>query len=73
MATETRIITATRAAIGMVADTDDPPRGEEKERLCERLDSYRKVTDARCEKLRAQLMAAEDFAATLRRRLGDGN
>ncbi|UQA91946.1 MerR family transcriptional regulator [Streptomyces halobius] len=43
---------------------------EERERLRERLDSYRKVADARCETLRAQMMAAEDFAATLRRRLG---
>ncbi|OEV04853.1 MerR family transcriptional regulator [Streptomyces oceani] len=40
-------------------------------RLRERLESYRKVADARCETLRAQLMAAEDFAATLRRRLSD--
>lgn len=52
-----------------LADTDDPPAGEELPRLRERLDSYRKVADARCETLRSQLMAAEDFAATLRRRL----
>ena len=49
--------------------------GEESEdelvRLRERLDSYRKVAEARCEKLRAQLMAAEDFAATLRRRMNE--
>jgi DNA-binding transcriptional MerR regulator len=56
-----------------IAATDNPPTGEEKERLRERLDSYRKVADARCETLRAQLMAAEDFAATLRRRLSTGN
>ncbi|WP_149827382.1 MerR family transcriptional regulator [Streptomyces tailanensis] len=56
-----------------IADTDKPPAGEEMERLRERLDSYRKVADARCETLRAQLMAAEDFATTLRRRLGTGN
>ncbi|MGA5442361.1 MerR family transcriptional regulator [Streptomyces griseoincarnatus] len=55
-----------------IAATDDPPVGEEKERLRERLDSYRKVADARCETLRAQLMAAEDFAATLRRRMDAG-
>ncbi|MBT2366138.1 MerR family transcriptional regulator [Streptomyces sp. ISL-10] len=55
-----------------IAATDDPPAGEEKERLRERLDSYRKVADARCETLRAQLMAAEDFAATLRRRMDAG-
>ena len=55
-----------------IAATDNPPVDEEKERLRERLDSYRKVADARCETLRAQLMAAEDFAATLRRRLGEG-
>jgi DNA-binding transcriptional MerR regulator len=47
-----------------------PPPGPERERLRERLDAYRKVAEARCETLRAQLMAAEDFAATLRRRLG---
>ncbi|CAL9297234.1 MULTISPECIES: MerR family transcriptional regulator [unclassified Streptomyces] len=52
-----------------LAATDDPPSGEERDRLRERLDSYRKVADARCETLRAQLMAAEDFAATLHRRL----
>ncbi|EFE79084.1 MerR-family transcriptional regulator [Streptomyces filamentosus NRRL 15998] len=52
---------------------DDAPTAEERERLHERLDSYRKVADARCETLRAQLMAAEDFAATLRRRLNAQN
>nr|WP_155074041.1 MerR family transcriptional regulator [Streptomyces taklimakanensis] len=41
----------------------------ERERLRERLDAYRRVADARCETLRARLMAAEDFAATLRGRL----
>ncbi len=55
-----------------IAATDGPPSGEERERLRERLDSYRKVADARCETLRAQLMAAEDFAATLRRRMDAG-
>lgn len=55
-----------------IAVTDGSPGGEEKERLRERLDSYRKVADARCETLRAQLMAAEDFAATLRRRMDAG-
>ncbi|MDJ1131310.1 hypothetical protein [Streptomyces iconiensis] len=43
--------------------------GAGREHLRGRLDSYRKVADARCETLRAQLLAAEDFAATLRRRL----
>ncbi|MFH8973786.1 MerR family transcriptional regulator [Streptomyces sp. NPDC017890] len=43
--------------------------GEERERLRERLDSYREVADARCETLRARLSMAEDFAATLRQRL----
>ncbi|MEW2636418.1 MerR family transcriptional regulator [Streptomyces sp. NPDC048389] len=52
-----------------IAATDELPAGQERERLYERLDSYRKVADARCETLRAQLMAGEDFAATLRRRL----
>ncbi|GAB2891710.1 MerR family transcriptional regulator [Streptomyces sp. NPDC006265] len=52
-----------------LAVTDDPPAGEERERLRERLDSYRKVADARCETLRARLEMAEDFATTLRRRL----
>ncbi|QLI99638.1 MerR family transcriptional regulator [Streptomyces sp. NEAU-sy36] len=49
---------------------DEPPAGAELERLRERLDAYRKVADARCETLRARLEMAEDFAATLRRRLG---
>lgn len=52
-----------------LAATDDRPADEELERLRERLDSYRKVADARCETLRARLEMAEDFAATLRRRL----
>ncbi|UGY94369.1 MerR family transcriptional regulator [Streptomyces gobiensis] len=47
----------------------EPPPAADRERLRERLDAYRKVADARCEKLRAQLIAAEDFAATLRRQL----
>jgi DNA-binding transcriptional MerR regulator len=52
-----------------LAAPDEAPAGEERERLRERLDSYRKVADARCETLRARLTMAEDFAATLRRRL----
>ncbi len=51
----------------------EPLPDAERERLRERLDAYRKVADARCETLRAQLMAAEDFAATLRRRLDPRN
>ncbi|MET9184991.1 MerR family transcriptional regulator [Streptomyces tendae] len=43
--------------------------GEGTGRLRERLDSYRQVVDARCETLRARLEMAEDFAASLRRRL----
>ncbi|MFE7901157.1 MerR family transcriptional regulator [Streptomyces sp. NPDC057424] len=54
-----------------LAATDDPPAGEERERLRERLDSYRKVADARCETLRARLEMAEDFATTLRRLQAD--
>ncbi|GAB3967835.1 MerR family transcriptional regulator [Streptomyces sparsus] len=42
---------------------------EQRDRLRERLDSYRKIAEARCQTLRAQLLAAEDFAATLRRHL----
>ncbi|MGY1434199.1 MerR family transcriptional regulator [Streptomyces reniochalinae] len=52
-----------------IADTRDPATGGERERLRERLDSFRKVADARCETLRARLEMAQDFAATLRRRL----
>ncbi|MFP8904995.1 MerR family transcriptional regulator [Streptomyces atacamensis] len=48
----------------------EPLEETERERLRERLDAYRKIADARCETLRAQLMAAEDFAATLHRKLG---
>lgn len=40
--------------------------------LRERLEGYRETADARCERLRAQLHAAEDFAATLRSRLEAG-
>lgn len=50
--------------------TEDQDESE-LQQLRDRLDTYRKVADARCETLRAQLMAAEDFAATLRRRLKD--
>ncbi len=52
-----------------LAVADVGPTGEERERLRERLDAYREVADARCETLRARLLAAEDFAATLRRKL----
>ncbi|NGO71357.1 MerR family transcriptional regulator [Streptomyces boncukensis] len=52
-----------------IGETETPPAGEERERLRERLDSYRKVAEARCETLRARLEMAEEFAATLRRRL----
>lgn len=51
--------------------TEDPPAGEERARLTERLDSYRKVAEARCETLRARLEMAEEFAATLRGKLGE--
>ncbi|UYQ66398.1 MerR family transcriptional regulator [Streptomyces peucetius] len=54
-----------------IAGTATEVSADERARLRERLDAYRKVADARCEKLRAQLLAAEDFAATLRSRLGD--
>ncbi|MBB1259367.1 MerR family transcriptional regulator [Streptomyces alkaliterrae] len=58
--------------IDRIAAADDGQSADdERQRLRERLDSYQKVADARCEKLRAQLMAAEDFAATLRRKLDD--
>ncbi|MFR9757949.1 MerR family transcriptional regulator [Streptomyces sp. TR06-5] len=46
-------------------DRDEREHG----RLRERLDAYRKIAEARCETLRAQLLAAEDFAGTLRKRL----
>ncbi|KAF4407731.1 MULTISPECIES: MerR family transcriptional regulator [Streptomyces] len=52
-----------------LAGTGEQPADEERERLRERLDSYREVADARCETLRARLEMAEDFAATLRRHL----
>ncbi|MEU3959664.1 MerR family transcriptional regulator [Streptomyces buecherae] len=52
-----------------LAVADDGPTGEERERLRARLDAYREVADARCETLRVRLLAAEDFAATLRRKL----
>ncbi|NEY34038.1 MerR family transcriptional regulator [Streptomyces sp. PRKS01-65] len=49
--------------------TDDPPTGEELQRLRDRLDAYRVMADERVESLRTRLEMAEDFAATLRRRL----
>ncbi|WP_431784493.1 MerR family transcriptional regulator [Streptomyces chumphonensis] len=52
---------------------DDAPRGEELGRLRERVEAYRKVAEARCEALRAQLLAAEDFARTLRRQLDEAD
>ncbi|MDB1090075.1 MerR family transcriptional regulator [Streptomyces sp. ACA25] len=46
---------------------------EEQEQLREQLSGFHRIAEARCEKLRAQLRSAEDFAATLRRRLdGEG-
>ncbi|MFF8092844.1 MerR family transcriptional regulator [Streptomyces sp. NPDC016675] len=54
-----------------LAAREDAPAGAERELLRERLASYRKVADARCETLRTRLSMAEDFAATLQRRLDD--
>ncbi|WP_320773586.1 MerR family transcriptional regulator [Streptomyces sp. CRN 30] len=54
-----------------LGDVDDPPAGDELERLRRRLDSYREQADARCEKLRSRLAMAEEFAGTLRERLED--
>ncbi|HET6634757.1 MAG TPA: MerR family transcriptional regulator [Streptomyces sp.] len=51
------------------APSDD---ADERAQLRARLEGYRETADARCEKLRAQLHAAEDFAATLRARLEAG-
>ncbi|MFF3525407.1 MerR family transcriptional regulator [Streptomyces rubiginosohelvolus] len=39
--------------------------GEDRQQLRGRLDTYRQVTDARCEALRARLEMAEHFAASL--------
>ncbi|GAB3125669.1 MerR family transcriptional regulator [Streptomyces calidiresistens] len=55
--------------VDALAAENPPPSAEEAERLRDRLRAYQQVADARCEKLRAQLLAAEDFAATLKRRL----
>ncbi|OEJ95543.1 MerR family transcriptional regulator [Streptomyces thermolilacinus] len=49
-----------------LASTDDPPEGEERERLLARLGTYREAVEARCEALRVRLRRAEDLAATLR-------
>ncbi|MFF7406705.1 MerR family transcriptional regulator [Streptomyces murinus] len=53
-----------------LGSTEDPPTGAEPARLRERLDAYRRTADDRCESLRARLEMAEDFAATLRHRMG---
>ncbi|MQS06952.1 MerR family transcriptional regulator [Streptomyces alkaliphilus] len=55
--------------VDALAAEDPAPSPEEAERLRERLRAHQQIADARCEKLRAQLLAAEDFAATLKRRL----
>lgn len=46
-----------------------PQEAHERAALRARLEEYRQTADTRCEKLRTQLHAAEDFAATLRARL----
>ncbi|MCP9958115.1 MULTISPECIES: MerR family transcriptional regulator [Streptomyces] len=45
--------------------SDDPPSGEERERLRARLAAYRSAVEARCETLRARLRGAEEFSAVL--------
>ncbi|MEU4654531.1 MerR family transcriptional regulator [Streptomyces sp. NPDC023723] len=52
------------------SDADADADGAERERLRERLDSYREKADARVEALRVRLGMAEEFAGTLRERLG---
>ncbi|MEW2634395.1 MerR family transcriptional regulator [Streptomyces sp. NPDC048389] len=47
--------------------------GKERESLRERLESYRRVVDARCETLRARLETAEDFASALCRPFPTGS
>ncbi|GGU45621.1 MerR family transcriptional regulator [Streptomyces daghestanicus] len=56
--------------VDRLADGERPAEGEEQERLRERLDAYREKADARVEALRVRLGMAEEFAGTLRERLG---
>ncbi|GGS27430.1 MerR family transcriptional regulator [Streptomyces griseoviridis] len=56
--------------VDRLADGERPAEGEERERLRERLDAYREKADARVEALRVRLGMAEEFAGTLRERLG---
>ncbi|MGP2437214.1 MerR family transcriptional regulator [Streptomyces sp. JW3] len=51
-------------------DADVDAGGAERARLRERLDAYREKADARVEALRVRLGMAEEFAGTLRERLG---
>ncbi|MBW1602330.1 MerR family transcriptional regulator [Streptomyces sp. JJ66] len=59
-------------ATDALAAPDALPHAD-RERLRERVDTYRKLAEARCAKLRTQLRAAEDFAHTLRRHLHEAD
>ncbi len=50
-------------------DAADPPHGEEREALLDRVRAYEEAAAGKIEELRVQLSRAEDFAATLRTRL----
>ena len=50
-------------------DADDDLGADEREALLERVRGYERAAVEQVEKLRVQLSRAEDFAATLRRRL----
>ncbi|MGD9482834.1 MerR family transcriptional regulator [Streptomyces sp. TRM70308] len=51
-------------------DTVPPP---DRDRLRARVAAYRELAESRCAALRAQLVAAEDFAHTLRRHLNEAD
>ncbi|GGQ84881.1 MerR family transcriptional regulator [Streptomyces flaveolus] len=51
-------------------DSDEPADIDEREALLERIRAYEQAAAQKIEDLRVQLARAEDFAATLRARLG---
>ncbi|WP_431954251.1 MerR family transcriptional regulator [Actinacidiphila sp. bgisy167] len=53
-------------------DAADPPGGEEREALLDRVRAYEQEAVRKIAELRVQLSRAEDFASTLRARLDPG-
>ncbi|GAA0448142.1 hypothetical protein GCM10010361_10070 [Streptomyces olivaceiscleroticus] len=58
------------AAVRKKANPDGSLNADEREALLDRVRGYERAAAERVEKLRVRLARAEDFAATLRTRLG---